>query len=303
MWKALNHPFLTLVFDSFKSGCGVYVLNMTESAVDKCAFKLCVDAGTNLEFAAFYGEQITSVLSKISRLMGKSVEDIYAGVFGDNVTCNRTAFSIRRTKYPKLFFIGCIAHYFDLFMKYSCSIAEIDDMINYARSITTFVNTHKYIQVEFKKVIRECGLVLKLFPSTRFSYADLLLIRCLNKNHNLENIIHCENWSNFKQGITETAVSKSDKDVHEMPERKMNSLHEFLLGITKVTHFIESVKARSSWVYPLISAVSQLADECDEKLRTINCFSRETIHSIQNMILDRWNGLDSGLGSSIACTY
>lgn len=43
MWWALNYPLLTLGFEAFKTEAGTHVVNFTESAGDKTAFKSCVE--------------------------------------------------------------------------------------------------------------------------------------------------------------------------------------------------------------------------------------------------------------------
>lgn len=152
---------------------------------------------------------------------------------GDHVSCNREAFAILRSKYPKLFPIGCIAQCFNLFMKDICLIAEVEELIIYTRNITTFVKTHKYVQAELKTIIRQSGLVLKRFHSARFSYADFMSVRCSKKKQNLENMVGDGNRLNIKQGITETSVVKFEKGVSEMPVRKINALHEIVRRTTK----------------------------------------------------------------------
>lgn len=83
-----------------------------------------------------------------SKELGMNVEDFYAGLVGDNVSCNRIAFRILRLKYKKMFFVVYIAHYFDLLMEDVCKFAEVDTLIRKARSIATFVRLHKYLLAE-----------------------------------------------------------------------------------------------------------------------------------------------------------
>lgn len=201
------------MFDFYKSESGVHLINMIESAGNKVAFKLWIDIGTNRENATFDAEQILNVLSKKWNKIGKAVEYVYAGVVGVNMSCNRAAFTMLRSKYPKLFFVGCIAHFFDLLNEDIYSIDEIDELISYVRNITKFVKTHKYVQAEFKNIIGQSGIVLKLlFRSTRFSYAELTLVRCLNNKHNLEKMVDDENWLNVKQ-VSRKRQSRDSKKV------------------------------------------------------------------------------------------
>lgn len=97
--------------------------------------------------------------------------------------------------------------------------------------------------------------MLKLFPATRFSYANLIVQRCINNKSKLEKMIENSTWSSIKHKINEEAVSTFELNFGALSIRKMNCLHEFLCGVTKATHYIESVLARSSWVYVLICTI------------------------------------------------
>jgi hypothetical protein len=115
MWRELGDPLLTLGFDGFKTEADTHVVNCTETAGDKTAFKSCVEPNeTEREDGAFYARLIEKELKDGAAARGKSVEDTYAGVVADNVVYNRVAFETVHSIYPFLFLFGCIAHCFDL---------------------------------------------------------------------------------------------------------------------------------------------------------------------------------------------
>ena len=80
MWKALGYPLRTVGFDGFKSESGDHVVNVTETARDKTAFKKCVDPGEKHEDAEFYADLVEKELEEGASAAGKSVEETYAGV-------------------------------------------------------------------------------------------------------------------------------------------------------------------------------------------------------------------------------
>ena len=80
MWKALGYPLRTIGFDGFKGEDGGHVVNVTETARDKTAFKKCVDPGEKREDAEFYADLVEKELEEGASAAGKSVEETYAGV-------------------------------------------------------------------------------------------------------------------------------------------------------------------------------------------------------------------------------
>lgn len=81
--------------------------------------------------------------------------------------------------------------------------------------------------------------MLKLFPATRFSYAYLMLQRCINNKSNLEKMIDNSTLASVKHSINEEAVSTSELNVGDLPLCKMNYLHKCLSESTIATHCIE----------------------------------------------------------------
>ena len=57
-----------------------HVVNVTDTARDKTAFKKCVDPGEKREDAEFYADLVEKELEEGASAAGKSVEETYAGV-------------------------------------------------------------------------------------------------------------------------------------------------------------------------------------------------------------------------------
>jgi hypothetical protein len=161
LWaQALGNPLRTLGFDGFKTEAGTDVVNCTETAGDKCAFKSCVDPGERREDHTFYAETIEVELRSGAAAAGKTVEETYAGVVADNVGYNMKAFKIVQLIFPMLFFFGCIAHCFDLLCEDFAKIPEFAVLIAYARMMAVFIKSHKYVKLAFKRIIGQTGLMV-----------------------------------------------------------------------------------------------------------------------------------------------
>lgn len=296
VWKAMNNPLLTLAFDGFKGENSMHVVNITESTGEYCAFKACVDPGERREDGAFYANQMIDVIERACNETGKSPEDIYAGVVADNVSYNRTAFRILKEKYPLLFFIGCVAHGFDLLIEDLASIDEFKKLVKTARSIAEFIKSHKYALAAFKKIIGKDGQMLTLFPSTRFAFADLTVYRCLKNKGNLEQLIDSESWQDIRKSINEGLVEQFEENVTNLSSTKMSVMHEIFGSVSKIIHHLESVKARSSWVYMIVNAIMNHFNEWAGKSRTIRNLKSETIGKVKNAIISRWLGSGRKVG-------
>jgi len=101
MWHAMGDPLRTLAFDGFKTEAGTHVVNVTEYAAGKVAFKSVVDPGLERENAQFYYELCEEELW-CGTPDGKNVED--------NVGYTVAAMSMLEEKFPTLITGGCAAH-------------------------------------------------------------------------------------------------------------------------------------------------------------------------------------------------
>jgi hypothetical protein len=142
MWLACGNPPRTLGWDGFKGEDGGNVVNVTESALGKTAFKKCADPGDQKEDSAFYGDLLIGQLKEGAASARKPVEDTYFAAVGDNAQYNQNAVKQVKTKFPKLFGTGCLAHCSDLLMEDLCDgIPEIKDLVKQSRAVAVFVKS------------------------------------------------------------------------------------------------------------------------------------------------------------------
>lgn len=293
MWKTLQAPHKTLGFDGFTNNLGDSIVNFVESTSDKTAFVQCVDPGERREDAKFYAHEIEKQLLQGSSKVNMPVEDVYDGVIGDNVSYNQAAFKILEQKYPKLFYLGCTAHCFDLLIEDVAKIQEFKEVVSTAKSITKFVRDHRHVKAAFKRIIGRDGLMLVTYPDTRFCYADLMLYRCFKNRNNLDSLLEDREWTSFTKGIKISKVEKFKQDVTEGNWGKMRCLHDLLSCITKATHHIEGGSARASWISPLCGLMIHTFQEWSIDQRTSRHFSDSTIKLATKCMTDRWLGLGS----------
>ena len=195
MWLACGNPLRTLGWDGFKGEDGDNVVNVTESALGKTAFKACVDPGDKKEDSTFYGDLLIGQLEEGAAAARKPVEDTYVGVVGDNVQYNQNAVKQVKAKFPKLFGPGCVAHCSDLLMEDLCDgIPEIKDTVKQCRAVAVFVKSHGRVKAAFKRIIGSKGTMLVLYPDTRFGYADKTVERVCKNQENLASLVDGAGW-------------------------------------------------------------------------------------------------------------
>jgi len=130
------------------------------------------------------------------------VENYYAAVVGDNVAANVAGAKQVEEKYPKIFWNGCRSHCGDLLCEDICSITAIAKVVNDAHSVAKFVLRYSNVKAAYQRhmIEQECGNLPKLFPETRFGYADLMLSAFIGgkdeKNINIyQALINDPDWS------------------------------------------------------------------------------------------------------------
>jgi hypothetical protein len=292
MWVAMGSPLRTLGFDGFKTEAGTHVVNCTESALDKTAFTSCVDPGERHEDHKFYAEVIIAELEKGASAANKSVEETYAGVVADNVEYNMAAFRLVARDHPRLFYMGCVAHCFDLLNEDMAKIGEFAKLIALCHMMAKFVKGHKYVAAAFKRIIGRTGLTLKLFPLTRFAYASLMILRVLKNKANLEALVEEEQWQQTRKGITASVVETFTDGLDNFPKRQLDSMFRGVFApLSAATHFVETRGARASFVGPLFDSLAEDVKQWSEKEATILLFETGTIEEASNALSTRWLGL------------
>lgn len=144
---------LNIGFDGFKGENSMHLVNITESSGEYCAFKECIDTGERKENADFYAELVFEIVEEKCSAARKNIKEIYTEVVVDNVSYNRTDFTILKDKYPSLFFIGCVADAFYLLMEDLVEIDEFKHLLKCARPIAEFVKSHNYVLNALKNII------------------------------------------------------------------------------------------------------------------------------------------------------
>jgi len=237
------------------------VVNVTESALGKTAFKACVDPGDKKEDSTFYGDLLIGQLEEGAAAARKPVEDTYVGVVGDNVQYNQNAVKQVKAKFPKLFGPGCVAHCTDLLMEDLCDgIPEIKDLVKQSRAVAVFVKAHGRVKAAFKRIIGSKGTMLVLFPDTRFGYADKTVERVCKNQENLASLVDGAGWRTLLSNADGQQTTNFVATVNDVFFFKISKLLRKLTGpLSALVHHLERGEARASNVYPLYSALEKHA--------------------------------------------
>ena len=174
---------------------------------------------------------------------------MFAGIVSDSVRVNKSAAKIIRQKYPKLFTPGCCTHIFDLFIEDVAKLPEVNEIIKGYTAIAVFVKGHTRVKAAYQRIISgsDGGTMLKTFPDTRFSYADLML-QVVNNRKNLSNLMDEEQYAS--NTVADINVKKREEFEGYVGSFLFMEKVETLRGITgllcKAIHHLESAKCRAS---------------------------------------------------------
>ena len=183
--------------------------------------------------------------------------------------------------------MGCVAHCLDLMMEDLAKIPAFKALIDTCVRIAKFVKSHGLVAKAFKRIIGRDCLTLKLFPSTRFAYAHLTIVRCLKNKGNLQQLIDDDQWDAATRSISSTLVERFKSDVEETDWRALTGLHELLGPVDSAIHHMEECGARASHVYMIASALIMHVAAWKAKPSVVRCFAEEVRGRVTLLIISQ----------------
>ena len=196
MWNDKGNPYRTMGYDGHTGEINNHVVIVTEKVEDQTALVTCLDAKEQKENQEWIAKNLMDELEK-KTTASLGVEQVFAGIVSDNVRVNKSAAKIIRQKYPKLFTPGCCTHIFDLLIEDVAKLPKVNKIIKGCTEIAVFVKGHTRVKATYQRIISGSngGTMLKTFPDTRFSYADLMLQQVVNNRKNLSNLMDEEQYA------------------------------------------------------------------------------------------------------------
>lgn len=154
-----------------------------------------------------------------------------------------------------------------------------------------FVKSHKHVQAMSDKTRSPSIRALTLCPGTRLAFVALMLQRVTESRATFDAMLgeRAEKWNE--------ATSSVDTSVVENVERTRRS-YEFwkqaesalalLQPLSDAIHHVESDGCKSSWVFPLVTAL--MADCVKWSELAGDLYKEETKHQVIKAVRDRWEG-------------
>lgn len=168
------------------------------------------------------------------------------------------------------------------------------------RAVATFIKGHQEARNNYK------GKKLRLFPDTRFSYADLML------GDFIENQEHIQDLADYLQRNSNSAeVKKINKNAlttflntinghqdtaDESNFRRVTALRKITKPLNKMIHHLEGGKSKASWIFPLFEALMKDLSTFKDDALVGRCFDLYRIGEIDKAIEERWLGHRSSTG-------
>ena len=226
------------------------------------------------------------------------IEKVFCSVVADNTSVNPNAGRIVEQKFPKLFFNGCRSHCGDLLMEDIAKIPEIDLLLGDAKIVAKFVLEHSRVKAAFSRIAtaKGSGTLPKLFPDTRFAYADKTLESMLGKNNcNIEVIqalMQERCWlSETCHGIATNKVEAFASIVTEASFfKKVQAVRIMSSCISAFIHHLETPGTRASFLFPLFAALVKDIEVWSTSIVVNAALQKETITQVVQAIGNRWTG-------------
>ena len=145
------------------------------------------------------------------------------------------------------------------------------------------------------------GTMLKLYPDTRFSYADLMLQQYLRNKLYLEQLILHPEFENICLKISSRKVDEFKdiilpsitSDNHRF-DRKVALLHDLTKLVCKLIHHVEQKLCKASWINALFFALMKDFDAWSNNNHVQATFDVDFITAVHKALTDRWRGEREG---------
>ena len=303
-WRLLGNPLKTMGFDGYTDSNSNSVLNITVSALGVTACQDSIDPGIHSEDHLWLKTTILEAL----RSSAQNVEEYFAGLVCDNTITNMNALGHLESEYPKLITAGCVAHLSDLIIEDIFRIMEAGYILKNVRSVAVFIKSHRRVKKLYIDICRTVmvgtvgnGTMLKLYPDTRFSYADLMLQQYLRNKLYLEQLIlHpefediCLKISSCKVDEFKDIILPSITSDNHRFDRKVALLHDLIKLVCKLIHHVEQKLCKASWINALFFALMKDFDAWSNNNHVQATFDVDFITAVHKALTDRWRGEREG---------
>ena len=277
--------YFTLAGDGFKTESGHKVVNFTEQASDKVAFKTSDTVELARENSAFYVEKFKA------QIESRPIQN-WCGCVGDNVIYMKLAFEELATMFPTILFYGCVAHLLDLLCEDYADLLK--DVVEDFKDIVKLVIAHSRVKEYFMRMKGPTGIGLRNFPDTRFSYAALMIFSVLENKRSLKMMcIDDAVWAELTQNSDGSRIA----GVQDF-EDSVNSTRMWLRGqdafkllnpVAVALRFIEGNSPRMSFVYLLMMALSVDLQNWEPAN-----LGHDIKQRAQQVFAERWQGVRTG---------
>ena len=277
--------YLTLSGDGFKTEAGHKVVNFTEQASTKVAFRTSVAVELARENVDFYIAHFKDQLS--TRPLST-----WCSVVGDNVVYMKQAFEKLSLEFPTIFFYGCVAHLLDLLCEDYADLL-LKQIVDQIKDIVVFVTSHSRVKELFLKMKGRHGIGLRTFPDTRFSYAALMIFSVLSNRRSLKRCLCEDNWDDCVTNSDGSDVSGrlafeasiEDADMWKQAQEAYDLLNPVAVAL----RYIEGNAPRISFVYILMMSLYRDVIDWEPRylIRGIAARAKQTFE-------ERWRGSRQG---------
>jgi hypothetical protein len=239
-------------------------------------------------------------------------------VVADNTGNMRTAFTQLDLLWPWIFYIGCCVHILDIIMEDMCALDEIKKIVDRVHFLVSFVKKHAVLREEFMRLQAHHNVTveLKLFPTTRFTYASLM---CYNAYANFVIFNMLADSAIFKES-RETqkkkgADGKKSLQEHDRFVRLSNdgafklqvvAVHDLLQPFSTVLHASEKGNMSPGSVYVLYQTLFDFVQIDNLPESVTSTFSEETLNRVRGIVKMRWKGEGQKIGlrcDILLCTF
>lgn len=234
-----------------------------------------VDASSKVKNAEYLFQLMDSMVEEIG-------EKRVVQVVTDNAAAFKLAGHMLMEKREHLWWVPCSAHCIDLMLEDICQDPTVENVVNNARFITTFIYNHNNILDIMRRHTQ--GRELLRPGATRFASQYIALDSINGQRSNLVRMVASEEWENHMSRHAPTRVREKGKQVVELIQSKI-----FWKGVQGVLNVVEPlVRVLRAVDGERKSDMGYLYESMDRAKELIQVNNRTTFAKWWDIIDRRW---------------
>ena len=276
--------------DGWTDVAGHPLINFMYMSPAGCVFLGAEDSSGALKDAAY-----------LAKIIGKHIDEVGAEnvvlVVTDNASVCSAAGQLLQKTYPKIIWVGCLAHCLDLLVKDICKLPWAAEAMELAKAIVKFIKRHHKTSSLFHTHFPSLSLLLP--GDTRFASAITMFERLIIVKAQLILTVTDPEWAKFKKRLPKDRRAKAKRIEQAVLSKSPEGVKMWLDGqvLINVCHPIVTILRMADGQAPCTGEVYHFMSTLQAVIQTAEMSTlgaseqRQRRSTLQELLLSRWDFL------------